>query len=285
MVESHVATRLSCPRCYDALSVRSNAAQCGLCGVVATIAGDVVSFEASVTEAYFDERVEELNTTTTANWSFSYAQQVSILSPYLDRARTVIDIGCGSRLPYLPRPDTFVIGVDLSVDALRSNRRLDLRVHGSAARLPVRSASIDLVVCFYSLHHMIGATVPETRGNVIECLRECARVLAPGGTLFIVENNPRGLFREAQRWGWAAAKIVLRRHLDMFFWSQRELDRLLVTATGRRATEVVTFDTHPLTVISPLFAVPQLKVFRFMHPLNCSVSIWNNEAGAAEAKL
>jgi hypothetical protein len=115
---------------------------------------------------------------------------------------------------------------------------------------------------------------------VINCLRECARALTPGGTLFIVENNPRSLFRLLQRWGWKPAKRILGRHLDMFFWSQSDLNQLLVEATGRGVTRTVTCDTDRLTVISPLFAVPRFKVFRFMHPLNCSVSVWNKELQA-----
>ena len=73
----------------------------------------------------------------------------------------------------------------------------------------------------------------------------------------------------------------MARHLDMFFWSQRDVNQLLVEATGHGVTRAIVCDTGPLTVISPLFAVPQFKVFRFMHPLNCSVSIWNKELRGA----
>jgi ubiquinone/menaquinone biosynthesis C-methylase UbiE len=186
-------------------------------------------------------------------------------------------------LAYDPRPDAFVVGVDPSAKALRGNRRLNLRVHTSAVRLPIASESVDLLICFYSLHHMIGTSVKETRTNVTECLSECARVLTPEGVLFIAENNPRTLFWFLQRWGWTGAKRLLGRHLDMFFWSRRELDRLLMEATGRHATRMVSCDTGPLTVLSPLFAAPQFKVFRFLHPLDCSVSIWQKESSSGFA--
>lgn len=272
-----VVARLTCPRCHRNLTLRGDDVRCAACGTVATLAEGVIRFQGGSGEAYFDERVDELNTTTDNNWTFSYAQQVSLLASYLERATTVLDIGCGSRLPYEPRRDAFVIGVDPSADALRANTRLNLRVHTSAVQLPVASSSIDLLVCFYSLHHMIGRSIRETRANVAECLREVARVLTPSGTLFIVENNPRSLFWLLQRWGWAPAKKILGRHLDMFFWSKGELNQLLVEATGRGVTRTVTCDANPLTMISPLFAMPQFKVFRFMHPLSCSVSIWNKE--------
>ena len=281
--ETQIQSRLICVRCSGQLTVQDNDIRCATCGtVVATVIGDIVSFQRA-TKSYFDERVEELDTTTSNNWSFSYAQQVSLLSSHLERATTVLDVGCGSRLPYKPKADAFVIGVDPSSDALRANKRLNLRVHASGGRLPVASASVDLLVCFYSLHHMIGGSIAETRANVAECLRECARVLVPGGTLFIVENNPRSLYRLLQRWGWPFAKKILGRHLDMFFWSQRDLDRLLIEATGRGLDRTIQCDTSQLTVISPLFAVPRFKVFRFMHPLNCSVSIWNKELRTALA--
>lgn len=275
-LETALAARLACPRCRSLLTLSGSRVSCRTCGTVATLVGDIVSFQPG-TRAYFDERVEELDTTTGNNWSFSYAQQVSLLASHLERATTVLDIGCGSRLPYTPRPDAFVIGVDPSVDALRANKRLNLRVHASAARLPIASTSVDLLVCFYSLHHMIGASIAETRANVAECLRECARALVPGGTLFIVENNPRSLYRLLQQWGWPLAKRILGRHLDMFFWSQRDLNGLLIEATGRGVDRTITCDTDRMTVISPMFAVPRFKVFRFMHPLNCSVSIWSKD--------
>lgn len=275
LVATDIAVRLACPRCHRGLVLRDGTACCGLCGTVGTFRGDVISFEAGPrTPSYFDERVDELNTTTHNNWAFSYAQQVSLLESYLREARTVLDLGCGSRSPYERRPDAFIIGVDPSMHALQANKCLNLRLHTNAVRLPLASGSIDLAVCFYSLHHMIGDNIDQTRANVTRCLRECSRVLVPGGTLFIAENNPRSFFWLLQRWGWSFARKTLGRHVDMFFWSQRELDRLLLEATGRRAARTVTCDAGPLAVISPAFAVPQLKIFGFMHPLNRSVSIW-----------
>ena len=273
---SRIASHLQCPRCHGGLALGGEDIRCAACGTVATLVGDIVSFQHGA-KAYFDKRVLELDTTTENNWEFSYAQQVSLLASYLERATTVLDIGCGSRLPYAPRPDAFVIGVDPSGDALRANERLNLRVHASGARLPIASSSVDLLVCFYSLHHMIGGSIAETRENVAGCLRECARALVPGGTLFIVENNPRALYRVFQEWGWPLAKRILGRHLDMFFWSQRGLNSLLIDTTGRGVDRTITCDTGWMTVISPIFAVPRFKVPRFMHPLNCSVSIWSKE--------
>lgn len=279
--DTDIGTRLACATCGRNLTVRGDAVACASCGEVAAIAGGIVTFLGGSGAAYFDTRVDELDTARANNWNVSYAQQVAMLGAHLDRALTVLDIGCGSRLPYTPRPDAFVIGIDASADALRANPRLDLRLHASAVRLPVTSSSVDLLVCFYSLHHMVGDSIRTTRVNVAACLREAARVLTPGGTLFIVENNPRSLFRHLQRWGWAPAKAVLGRHLDMFFWSQRELNQLLLEATGRGATRTVTCGTDPLAVISPVFAAPWLKVFGFMHPLSCSVSVWNKEPRSA----
>jgi SAM-dependent methyltransferase len=273
---TNIASHLACPQCQGRLALHGDEIHCATCGTVAALIGDIVSFQPG-TKAYFDERVQELDTTTEFNWSFSYAQQVSLLKSHLQRARTVLDVGCGSRLPYEPTSEAFVIGVDPSVDALRANKRLNLRVHTSAARLPIASASVDLLVCFYSLHHMIGGSIAETRANVTGCLGECARSLVPGGTLFIVENNPRSLYHLAQQWGWPFAKRILGRHLDMFFWSQSDLNRLLVEATGRGVERTITCDTSWRTVIAPIFAVPSFKVPRFLHPLNCSVSIWNKE--------
>jgi demethylmenaquinone methyltransferase/2-methoxy-6-polyprenyl-1,4-benzoquinol methylase len=78
--------------------------------------------------------------------------------------------------------DASVTVVDAAGGMVREARRNGLAaVRGDAARLPVRSASVDAVLVVDALHHVANptATVAEAR-----------RVLRPGGVLVIREFDP-----------------------------------------------------------------------------------------------
>lgn len=68
---------------------------------------------------------------------------------------------------------------------------MDLRIHGSATALPLADRSIDAIVCFYSIHHMVGATVAQNRALVNAAFQEFGRVLKLHGELFVFELAPR----------------------------------------------------------------------------------------------
>jgi len=103
----------------------------------------------------------------------------------------ILDVGCGGGQLAIEiaraRPDLEVTGVDLSSSQLRrakfrsaaAGARVDF-IQASALDLPLPDASFDLVYSVDCLKHW-----PEKgRG-----LRECARLLRPGGMLFITEVN------------------------------------------------------------------------------------------------
>ena len=95
----------------------------------------------------------------------------------------VLDVGCGPALPYRRDPRWFVIGLERSFESLRRNADVDLRVHGTATALPLADRSIDAIVCFYSIHHMVGATVTQNRALVNAAFQEFGRVLKLHGEL------------------------------------------------------------------------------------------------------
>lgn len=109
-------------------------------------------------------------------------------------AATVLDLGTGTALiPLLllqREPGLRVTAVDRSAAMLRMAARHALRfdqqdrldlVEADACRLPFADCSFDIVLSNSLMHHL-----PEP----VWCLREAARVLRPGGTLFV-----RDLFR------------------------------------------------------------------------------------------
>jgi SAM-dependent methyltransferase len=98
---------------------------------------------------------------------------------------TVLDVACGSGfgLQMLGDAGAQPVGVDYDTDALDAIRRAKPRsrlVRGDAGRLPLASESVDVVVSFETLEHVLdaGAMVAEVR-----------RVLTPGGRLVLSTPN------------------------------------------------------------------------------------------------
>src|SRR5688572_15032738 len=111
------------------------------------------------------------------------------------RRLRLIDIGCGTGrfLDFVKQswPRLPVLGVDLSDAYLRHARRhlrrwsrLGFTV-GKAEDLPVADGSQDAVTSIFVLHEL----PPKVRRDM---LRECARVLKPGGRLVLLDSLQRG---------------------------------------------------------------------------------------------
>lgn len=105
----------------------------------------------------------------------------------LPSAGTLLDIGCGSgqTLEWFGRlhPGWRTVGLDVAPEGLSAARARGLTVmRASALDLPVRSESVDLAITLDVLQH-----VPFGGGDVT-ALKEIARVLKPGGYLFVRTN-------------------------------------------------------------------------------------------------
>jgi SAM-dependent methyltransferase len=95
----------------------------------------------------------------------------------------VLDVGCGNGA-YLTRmrqagTGAWAVGCDLSMGMLRAAPRSGL-VNADAERLPIRTASFDVVLAAHMLYH-----VPDRQ----QAAAEMRRVLVPGGTCLVVTNG------------------------------------------------------------------------------------------------
>jgi SAM-dependent methyltransferase len=109
-------------------------------------------------------------------------------------------LGCGAgrhnRAIHRDRPELTLVGVDLSVSAIREAVRAGsggAYLVADAASIPAADASYDIVLLFDLLEH-----VPD----VGRCVAEIARVLKPGGLFhgFVpLEAQPKTLFRALTR--------------------------------------------------------------------------------------
>jgi ubiquinone/menaquinone biosynthesis C-methylase UbiE len=115
------------------------------------------------------------------------------------RRLRVLDIACGTGrfLDFVKQtwPRLPVVGLDLSEAYCRHARRhlsrwshVDLIV-GNAEAIPVPDNSFDAATCIFTFHEL----PPQARRNAI---RECARVLKPGGRFVLLDSLQRGDVRD-----------------------------------------------------------------------------------------
>lgn len=107
------------------------------------------------------------------------------------RCHTVLDAGCGQGKALKSLQQRFqaprVIGVDVDAHALEAAGREAARhglkpelIEADCARIPLPDASVDLVFCHQTLHHLV-----RQEGT----LAEFHRLLKPGGVLLLAEST------------------------------------------------------------------------------------------------
>lgn len=108
----------------------------------------------------------------------------------------VLEVGCSTGFKTFALqhrfPDADIVGVDPDADGIALARGMAARLDQTrfprtptfteavGEDLPVDDASVDLIVCITTIEHV---------GNVDECLAEMARVLRPGGVLYLEAPN------------------------------------------------------------------------------------------------
>ncbi|MFV8754771.1 class I SAM-dependent methyltransferase [Nannocystaceae bacterium ST9] len=125
-----------------------------------------------------------------------WAIAMDALAPQLRPGLRVLDVGCGGAhfaMRLLERcPELELVGVDLSPEQIaraRARTRAARFVEGDATDLRFADGEFDLVYSLGSLKHW----PDRARG-----LHECARVLRPGGRLWVMEGD-RGCRRADTR--------------------------------------------------------------------------------------
>jgi SAM-dependent methyltransferase len=141
----------------------------------------------------------------------------------------VCDMGCGpghvSR--YLRDAGATVFGLDLSAGMLEQARRLNPEIdfrEGNMMSLDLRDETLAGIVAFYSIVNIPGEFLPLV-------FREMARVLKPGGQLFLAFHMGDGTTQEEELWGHPIT-------MDFFFFQPTEIQSHL-EAAGFAVEEII----------------------------------------------
>jgi SAM-dependent methyltransferase len=104
-------------------------------------------------------------------------------APYRRNARVLLaPIGNGSEYYFLQGIAREVHGIDISPVALRECPEVIVKKEGDILRSGYPEGTFDIVICSQFLHHV-------HKVGFAPFLREFARVLAPGGTLAVLEPS------------------------------------------------------------------------------------------------
>ncbi len=128
-----------------------------------------------------------------------------LFDSFLKTGMLILDIGVGGgrTTPYLSSRASRYVGVDSSEEMIQICRQkfpgLEFVVADASDLSAFPDGSFDaIVIAFNGLDYVL----PEQKRG--QCLRECKRVLRPGGVLLFSSHNPRSIF---VRPGWDQRKL------------------------------------------------------------------------------
>jgi ubiquinone/menaquinone biosynthesis C-methylase UbiE len=127
---------------------------------------------------------------------------------------SLLDIGNGGVFDYNTSLAKRIVAVDLFLDSLPKDYRCPENVtlrKGDALALPEADQSHDAALMVMLLHHLVARTVRQSLLNIDQALREAWRVLAPGGSLIIVESCVPGWFYAMERAAFPVASAIIGR--------------------------------------------------------------------------
>jgi ubiquinone/menaquinone biosynthesis C-methylase UbiE len=162
-------------------------------------------------------------------------QLLSRFAAQIRRGGEVCDMGCGPGhvAGYLKAAGVSVWGLDLSSGMVEQARKLnpDIRFReGNMLSLDLADGALAGIAAFYSIVNIPKSSLPAV-------FSEMARVLEPGGILFLGFHAGDEVLREEELWGFPIS-------MDFFFFPASEIQKLLELA-GLKVEEVVERDPYP----------------------------------------
>lgn len=132
----------------------------------------------------YDAFAEDFSATRTRAW-----EEFEVMKEYLHPKDRMVDLGCGNGRfrawlsEHIGTPPGYYYALDISENLLaiaKENNPGDHFFRGDfTAPLPFGAENFDAVVCIAAFHHIL------TPAQQKAFLAECARILKPGGVLFL----------------------------------------------------------------------------------------------------
>jgi SAM-dependent methyltransferase len=260
VISSRLLALVRCPDCHGTLTGAPEELRCERCGrrhrsddkdYLVLRPRQVFAEETRFLEESFhsDGRDETVSPPLlSAGVRFAMLKRFLSIGP----ADTVLDLGCGSGRFSVWTLDSgaYVLGVDVGTFfAAEARDRIDLVV-GDLRQLPLEDASVSKAYAIDVFEHL-------SRDSLALTLREVARVLAPGGALFVYTHVRQGsplapilglesrLARAIERWGLADLTLERLRPTD-------HLNPLADYADLRETAAAAGFELSALRYYTPL---------------------------------
>jgi len=152
----------------------------------------------------------------------------------------ILDLGCGQGFfsREFDKLGAKIVGVDNSVkllDIAKASPVKSINYHkGSADNLSFLKETFDKIIMVLSLQNMEKADL---------VLKECAKKIKPGGSLYIVLNHPCFRIPGATAWDWDEKNKIQYRRMDSYL---SEKKNRIVMHPGEKNSEVTLSFHRPL---------------------------------------
>ncbi len=133
--------------------------------------------------AQYDAFADDFSQTRNRPWP-----EFEILKPEIKKGERILDLGCGNARLRTSLPEDLIapgayFGLDLSENLLKIARKNHPKDHffrhDFSQKLPFGSDNFEVITAIASFHHLL------SKKEQIALLRECYRILKPGGKIFI----------------------------------------------------------------------------------------------------
>jgi len=145
-------------------------------------------------------------------WKLSKQEYWETVREKVQTGRTVVNVGCGIDTAFLELTEgNTLVAFDLMhslLEKLRDDHGSRFNVAGTVQVLPFRDESFDAICCIDLIHHE-----PEKLDTIFESF---ARILRPGGLLFLMDINAWGLTQF-----WKSKMMPRRAHGTLRDWWHR----------------------------------------------------------------
>ncbi|MCK4549776.1 MAG: methyltransferase domain-containing protein [Candidatus Krumholzibacteria bacterium] len=267
VIEDRLLDLLACPRCGGELGPGEHSLTCFSCGTSFEVRGGIpvlmpegidlehLAEEEKLGEIMTGEPASEKDAVSEEQWKLSKREYWDFVRERISAGKTIVNIGCGVDTSFLELAEgNTLIAFDLMrslLEKLRDDHGSRFNVTGAVQSLPFRDDAFDAICCIDLIHHE-----PD---RLTAIFGSFARILAPGGILFLEDINAWGLtqfwkskmmprrLHGALREGWHRMKGSRHRPAPYEFPTDVFGSMRMLEKTGFTDIEAVPLKSYPNT--------------------------------------